>query len=217
MYVFFGGVIFHKSKWSANVPQQSWKLWIYRRSSKLHTHSITKQITSIHVCRDTFLHVWRLGLKTCLQWQQHAWKYRLTSAQCWHLVPKKRCMQTQQRHSVDLQWLKIQQEANLWVQRYLKAASCGRRLPWSKEQHCDTQLSWLQPDKVMCVKTRCCPPSMGNKVYHSHHRWWEKGGVVQGRREWASEKQRQTGSRDHTTQYLRSFLQAHTDKKPHFV
>lgn len=64
--------------------------------------------------------------------------------------------------------------------------------------------------------TRCCPPTTGNKFYHSHRRWWEKGGE-KGRRERVSEKQRQTGSRDLTTQCSQSFLQVQTDKEQHFV
>lgn len=51
----------------------------------------------------------------------------------------------------------------------------------------------------------------------SHTAGGGKRGGEKGRRERVSEKQRQTGSRDLTTQCSQSFLQAQTDKERHFV
>lgn len=56
--------------------------------------------------------------------------------------------------------------------------------------------------------TRCCPPSVGNKLYHSHRRWWERE-----RERRTGEKRRQTGSRDLTTQCSQSFLQPQINKE----
>lgn len=49
----------------------------------------------------------------------------------------------------------VHRKKNLWMWRYLKTVSCVWRLPWIKEQHCDSQLPEVQhgsrAGNVTCV------------------------------------------------------------------
>lgn len=101
------------------------------------------------------------------------------------------------------------------IQRWLPVFDIYLELRNSIVTHSCQRCSMGAELATWCVFRRWGPDVVavpwGNKLYHSHCRWWEKGGE-EGRRERVRGKQRQTGSKDLTTQCSQSFLQAQTDK-----
>lgn len=117
-------------------------------------------------------------------------------------------------------WKELRQEINIWMWRYLKTTSRVWHLPWVEGQHCDSQLPEVRPGtrtgnatRAAEGTTRCCPLSVGNTVCHTCAAGGGKKEGEKGRKEHVSEKQRQTGSGDLTTQCSQRFLQEKTDKE----